>query len=150
MSNEVLFENYIKYWYDDIEKKLYRCAKELGFYKKLKKVLSINALNDSRDLILYSFYNKIVKKSVDYENCLIHFDDDFCSSSVKRVYSTNLVLSDKRYFSQIMVYSILKRVTTYDKLMDDAFLMMDELIFGKRKVRSFIIEKMSILKVILK
>lgn len=150
--NDALFEDFKNFWYSEIEKKLFRCSKELGFYKKLKRVLATNKLNDSRDLILYSFYKKILDRAIDYENCLIHFDQPLLSSSVKRTYSTNLVLKDKRYFSHLMVYSILYRTMIYteSKMFDDAFAMMDKSIFGKRIIRSFFTEKMSILKVILK
>ena len=133
------------FWDNEIMDKLLRCSKELGFYNKLKKVLSdgISRFNENH---FHDIYLAVKTRLLDNEMSIVLFKK--LGYDVKRAYSTHYAVTNKRHLAQMMVLVILKQCHMDSIRKEDAFKMMDKMIFEKHKVSSYVGEKLSFLRLI--
>lgn len=136
---EVSFEEFKAYWDSEVEKILLRCSKELGFYGRIKKILLKG--NDSKTAILHKVYLRQLDELKRYETFLI----EYRFKNEKRTYSSKLISSDKKYLSQIIVHILFH----YMRMPSAVYDSFDEMFFEKEQIKSYIKEKISVLKLIL-
>ena len=127
------FEDFLIFWNNEVEKKLFRHSKECGVFNKIKKAL--NPLNKPNwDDNLRKYYNQINDELLLNNDCVIDL-------SVGRKYCVKTASNSRRHFSQIMVFFVLQHSEISEDKKREVFIEMDKELFKKSKIRNFFLEK---------
>lgn len=143
------FETFETFWFEEAEKKLLRCTKEFGIYEKTKKILNPKRKR-KRDRIvnLYILYYDTINNITSYGNTLVSFY--YPTTETKRECSAELVLTDKRHFSQAFAFTILGKIPCCHKTFENTCKMYDKELYKGHKIEAFLKEKLSLIKLLFK
>lgn len=109
---------FVKFWYENVDKKLIRCSKEFDFFPQLKYMLKPKRKFDSRTSVLIKKYTLIID---------ILYPDKYLKLSFgNRKYAIFTILNNKRLLSFYMVCYILNRCNIATKTKNFALQYMFE------------------------
>ncbi len=161
MNYTTKFLEFEGFWKSNIERKLFRCAKDLGFLDRLKKELTGNSKMTSRDKFI-KIYNILRKDLNSHDNLVIDYVNDKRRMKPGLKFTASTALNDKRHFSQLVAFSILDKIFTssyslieYDfsissELYSKATIMMTDEIYHGHKISSYIKEQFYLFKLFFK
>jgi hypothetical protein len=139
MRDNPKFIKFEAFWNSEIEKKLFRCSKDLGFYVPLKKVLtSKNSPRYRRDR-LFEIWEKHIAQLNQHKNYAVDFSEGGLLPN-KRSYSVTTALHDNRHLSQIIIFYLFQHCKLDYTKFKTAFETMDKEIFKGHRFSSFMKE----------
>ena len=141
------FETFKTFWFEEAEKKLLRCTKEFGIYEKTKNILNPKRKRD-RIFSLYILYHDTISNITSYGNTFVTFY--YPTTKTKRECSTELVLTDKRHFSQAFAFTILGKIPCCYKTFVNTCKMYDKEIYKEHKIEAKKKKKLSLIKLLFK
>ena len=140
------FIKFEKFWNSEIEKKLFRCSKDLGFYIPLKKTLTPAKCSSYRRIRLFEIWKKHVSELSQHKSYAVDFSESGLLLS-KRKYSVTTALHDDRHLSQIIIFYLFQHCKLNYTKFKAAFEIMDEEIYKGHKFSSFMKEKWYYMKI---
>lgn len=101
-------EKFIKYWNDEVAKKLFRCSKEYGFYNDLKKSLGTNSTN--RGILLLKWLDELLNTINERSKDIIEFSDILTEENEVK-YPVYATLYSKVLLSHLFSFYVLSAIT---------------------------------------
>ena len=138
------FIEFEKFWRSKVEKKLFRCSKDLGFYAPLQKVLNPQKSYFGRTSGLYKIWEKHTLSLSGHLKSTLDFNEDLF---LFRKYPVITALKDNRHLSQVIIFSLLLRCDIDNYKLRDAFYTMNKELFKGHKISSFVKEKWYYVKI---
>lgn len=130
------FLEFRTFWDNEINKKLFRYSKEFEFYEKLKKILGPKQKSN-----LLNIFTSVMRNLISNNAKVIEFTREHDFNNVSRKYSVCTAINDKRHFSQILVFQILRKCSLQKEIFMEVFEKMDEEIFKGHRAQAFFREK---------
>ena len=138
------FNEFLKFWNSEVEKKLFRCSKEYGIYNAIKKTLNPKNKSDWDDY-LYGYYRRLIDELFLNINSIVDFTNGEYKL-IKRKYCVRTALGDKRHLSQLLIFSILQRSCVDNDKFRNVFNEMDKELFRGHKLSAYATEKWNLIK----
>jgi hypothetical protein len=138
-------EEFVKYWRANIEKKLFRIAKEKGFYITLKKVLN-PANKTNHDYEIKNLYREILGDIRCNKDKVLKMDELECS---KKNYPIRCALTSNLYLSHIICLVVLQKCKLSHTLFKECFNTLTTNMFKGKWFKTRYIENKSWLKLLL-
>ena len=144
----------LDYWHKHVEKKLLRCAKDLGFYITLKKAV-IRSKHEfipqklmylsERDRYVYNHQIKKINKELDNQYLLTFHTcyNSFRFLKKKKDYPIFASKISRLYFCHRMVYLYLVELDLNEEKLITAFENVTNSMFKGHKIKCFFIEKLA-------
>ena len=138
-------ERFVKYWRAKIERKLFRIAKEKGFYITLKKVLN-PANKTNHDYEIKNLYREVLGDIRCNKDRVFNMDELECK---KKNYPIRCALSSDLYLSHIICLVILQKCKLSHTLFKECFNTLTTNLFKGKWFITRYIENKSWLKLLL-
>ena len=127
-------QEFLMFWDGEMQKKLFRCAKELGFYNKLKKTLSprgyLFATSGGRVALL----NKLLIDLNENKDGVLNFENLFEEEGKDYTYPVHTALRSKIHLSHLYALTILQKCGLSHYELMDAFKWVTKEIFKGHKM----------------
>lgn len=138
-------EEFVKYWRANIERKLFRIAKEKGFYIVLKKVLN-PANKTNHDYEIKNLYREVIGDIRCNKDRVFNMDELECK---KKNYPIRCALSSDLYLSHIICLVVLQKCKLSHTLFKECFNTLTTNLFKGKWFTTRYIENKSWLKLLL-
>jgi hypothetical protein len=138
-------EEFVKYWRANIERKLFRIAKEKGFYITLKKVLN-PANKTNHDYEIKNLYREVHADILGNKDRVFNMDELECK---KKNYPIRCALSSNLYLSHILCLVVLQKCNLSHTLFKECFNTLTINLFKGKWFITRYIENKSWLKLLL-
>lgn len=138
-------EEFVKYWRANIEKKLFRIAKEKGFYITLKKVLN-PANKTNHDYEIKNLHREVYADILGNKDRVFNMDELECS---KKNYPICCALTSNLYLSHIICLVVLQKCKLSHMLFKECFNTLTINLFKGKWFKTHYIENKSWLKLLL-
>jgi hypothetical protein len=117
----------------EMQKKLFRCSKELGFYNKLRKTLKhkgyLFAISGGKT----DLFNKLIADLKENEDGVLDFEKLFGGVGKDYSYPVHTALRSKIHLSHLYSLAILQKCGLSHQELIDAFKLVTKEIFKKHK-----------------
>ena len=97
------------YWDGEMQKKLFRCSKELGFYNKLKKTLSPRGYLFATSGGRLALLNKLLIDLNENKDGVLNFENLFEENGKGYTYPVHTALRSKVHLSHLYSLAILQK-----------------------------------------
>ena len=138
-------EEFVKYWRANVEKKLFRIAKEKGFYITLKKVLN-PANKTNHDYEIKNLHREVYADILGNKDSVFNMDELECS---KKNYPIRCALTSNLYLSHILCLVVLQKCNLSHTLFKECFNTLTINLFKGKWFKTRYIENKSWLKLLL-
>lgn len=138
-------EEFVKYWRANVEKKLFRIAKEKGFYITLKKVLN-PANKTNHDYEIKNLHREVYADILGNKDSVFNMDELECS---KKNYPIRCALTSNLYLSHIICLVVLQKCKLSHTLFKECFNTLTINLFKGKWFKTRYIENKSWLKLLL-
>ena len=138
-------EEFVKYWRANIERKLFRIAKEKGFYIILKKVLN-PANKTNHDYEIKNLYREVIGDIRCNKDRVFNMDELECS---KKNYPIRCALTSNLYLSHVICLVVLQKCNLSHTLFKECFNTLTINLFKGKWFKTRYIENKSWLKLLL-
>lgn len=136
-------EKFIQYWNGEMEKKLFRCSKEFGFYKNLKKTIGSNCGTFQAEFYKRSLAELVTELDRNKKD-IVNFADIL--DEVNRQYPVHTALHSRIHLSHLFSFLILQKCKISHEKLVDGFKWMTTEIFDDNKSASRLLEIKSYVK----
>lgn len=138
-------EEFVKYWRANVEKKLFRIAKEKGFYVTLKKVLN-PANKTNHDYEIKNLHREVYADILGNKDRVFNMDELECS---KKNYPIRCALTSNLYLSHVICLVVLQKCKLSHTLFKECFNTLTINLFKGKWFKTRYIENKSWLKLLL-
>ncbi len=124
---------FIEYWNGEVAKKLFRCSKEIGFYKELKKTLN-TSYSYKRDEFITKSLDELLIELNRNKRELVNFSEILTNENNIQ-YPVWTALYSKIHLSHLFTLLVLQKCKLSHQTVAEAFNWMTNEIFKNKNVR---------------
>ena len=126
-------EKFMLYWDGEMQKKLFRCSKELGFYNKLKKALSPRGYLFASSGGKMELLTKLLNDLKSNNDGVLNFEGLFDDEGKDCIYPVHTALRSKIHLSHLYSLAILQKCGISHSELSNAFKWLSKEIFKGHK-----------------
>ncbi len=126
-------QEFLMYWDGEMQKKLFRCSKELGFYNKLKKALSPSGYLFATSGGRVGLLNKLLIDLNENKDGVLNFEGLFDDEGKDCTYPVHTALRSKIHLSHLYSLAILQKCGISHSELSNAFKWLSKEIFKGHK-----------------
>lgn len=136
-KRETRRDKFVEYFKENVEKHLFRIAKENGFYHKLKSVLNPDKRQNHDYLLIKTYYKAY--EDVEYNVNKVFDPKYYCS--VKKAYPVRCGIKSDLHLSHMICLSILQNCNLADSKIMTHYNELTNKMFKGHKAKAFLVER---------